>query len=268
MYTKLSIAAVLLLMLCSCGARITPEDTLEQAIAAHEQADHFQVHMNASQKTDMDAVSVKQTASTNVQIAKDKNQYYMDSNIKNPVTSIDTRLYIDGEDYYMQSDKLEMEWMLLDDPDIKSQLGGSLMMDYDNPSVYLNLLLDDVNRMTVKTKDGATRLVVTEPTEKTKLAIAQYLIDNAKTMEQGTDFDIEVQSVDMNDLEIVFDERTSLIRSISMDQVVKLKFGIPTAESKIKQTNMTISQTLTVTYDHYDDTEIELPDELTTFLAG
>ncbi|MBO9600785.1 MAG: hypothetical protein J7559_23555, partial [Cohnella sp.] len=101
-------------------------------------------------------------------------------------------------------------------------------------------------------------VTVAEPTEQTRRAVAQYLIDSMQeNAEDGANFD--PVSIGVSDMVIVLDAETKLVQSISMDQSAKLQDG--------DKNDTTVDQKLTVSYDYGGEARINLPDDLRDVLG-
>ncbi|WEK54354.1 MAG: hypothetical protein P0Y55_17750 [Candidatus Cohnella colombiensis] len=250
----------LMLVLAACGKKTSAEDTAKDAVRAsidaHNEANHLEIHMDVVQNVEMEGTSMKQTATSDISVNKEPHEIYLDGSIESPALHFNMGFYRANDSYYMKTDELGEDWVNIDDPEVISYLGDSLIMDYDKPNVYLQMLLDDANKMTAQTKDGEIRISVAEPTEKTKEAIASYFLDNLKDSElEG----LELKSVDIQNMVIIIDEETSLIQSITMDQIIKLTYG--------DNNKLNATQTLDMQYSGYDNTEVELPDDLKAVLG-
>ncbi len=260
MYKRLILSAVLLLSLGACGERQTldPKEILHASIDANEASNRYDLKISTEQLIKMDGMSMKQTADIDVGATKDPRRVYADIHIKNPALSIAMGLYVDGTDYYVKSADTEDEWIFSDDPSLEAYFGDSLMMDYDSPNVYLNLLLSDPNKMKAVNKDGDILVSVTEPDEHTEREIAKYLIDSVAKNDSEQFKDFKIKSIDIANLQIVIDKKTSLVKSIAMDQSVTMTYG---ADAK-----MSVDQTLHVGYT-YTNKDIALPDDLTEMIG-
>ncbi len=169
------------------------------------------------------------------------------------MTKIDFSLYRNASSYYLKGFDLSEDWTEVEGAEIGELFEGSLMMDYDKPEVYLNLLLEDDNKMIAREEDDKIIITVTAPTEPTRHAIAQYLIDSVReTADEDTN--LEALSIAVSNMVIVLDADTKLVRSISMDQSAQLQDD--------GKSGMSVDQKLTVTYDKVDETKMKLPDDL------
>lgn len=260
MYKRLVLSAVLLLSLGACGERQTldPKEILHAAIDANEASNRYDLKISTEQLIKIDGMSMKQTADIGVSATKDPRRVYADIQIKNLGISIAMGLYVDGTDYYVKTADTDDEWIFSDDPSLEAYFGDSLMMDYDSPNVYLNLLLADPNKMKAVNKDGDILVSVTEPDEHTEREIAKYLIQSMEQNDSEQFKNLEIQSIDIANLNILIEKKTSLVKSISMDQSIAMTYG--------NNDKLSVDQTLKVGYTYTKD-DIALPADLTEMIG-
>ncbi len=196
---------------------------------------------------------MKQSSKIEVNLSHEPVEIYIDGYVKNPLTKIDFSLYRNASSYYLKGFDLSEDWTEVDGHEIEELFEGSLMMDYDKPEVYLNLLLEDDNKMIAREEDDKIMITVTDPTEPTRRAIAQYLIDSVRET-ADEDKNLEALSITVSNMVIVLDADTKLVRSISMDQSAQLQDD--------DKSGMSVDQKLTVTYDQVDEAKMKLPDDL------